>query len=389
MAMKPQLQAGHGPADNDSDYEALMQRLHISGTSNNNMLPHNSFTVMEPHRALSPLDHTESDIYNRQQYKLAASKSVSVMHNDISMYPMRQQLPYQYHQQPPFLNIPEDYKYHDIYSSDHGSDAYLKHHSPVYENLDFYHQTIGCNIDDASSDQYEMAGSIPQSQTPAANSIKMKVKQQNDLYMTIMANQTTNSNSNSNSNSPYASYTSASHNSSAAIPIYENMRIVPNSGQRIQPQASPATATIYQQQAIDSLPSPSLHPSRTAPNTIAGEHSPATSALNINTNINLLASPIHRRSISNSSLKSANSSISGTYETNSPNHNYRLANLGANATNTAISPAKSYNSNSGSNCTPGTTSTTNDYKLLQHTPLKNSVSLSPFILFIAQHLIFK
>ncbi|TMW39638.1 hypothetical protein DOY81_015282, partial [Sarcophaga bullata] len=162
-----------------------------------------------------------------------------------------------------------------------------------------------------------------------------------------------------------------------SAPIYENMRVIPNSGQRAQPQASPATATIYQLHNIDVLSSPQHH-NNTTPRalqqqlqqksqTAINEHS--TNLVGNTPNLDLLASPMHRRSTSNSSLKSSTSTgaaaggsvLASVAEPNSPTQGYRNLSLPTHMNNTPVSPSKSYASS---------VSNPNDYKLHQHTPLK-------------------
>ncbi|KAH8368300.1 hypothetical protein KR084_009793 [Drosophila pseudotakahashii] len=118
-----------------------------------------------------------------------------------------------------------------------------------------------------------------------------------------------------------------------AAPIYEN--IIPHSGQRAQPQASPATATMYQEMQPTS-------------NSSGGS---STAGLDLNA---LLASPMHQRSISSNT---ASSSSLG-----SPTQRYRNLSLPSH-----LSPVPTAQSVA---------------KLQQHTPIKSpggaiNVSVNP------------
>ncbi|XP_055844201.1 LIM domain-containing protein jub-like isoform X2 [Episyrphus balteatus] len=156
-------------------------------------------------------------------------------------------------------------------------------HSPVYENLDFY-----------SGAQFESNNTRAQPQSP-----------QNNYGM--------NSNSNRVQYLPMQGAISSRYAHTPVpdvdpTPIYEN--VIPHSGQRAQPQASPATATIYQLVEMQQQHSP--HHSLESPNAL----------LSHNDGANALAGPQHRRSISNSSLKTNAATVSA-----SPNQRYRNLSL--------------------------------------------------------------
>ncbi|KAH8245168.1 hypothetical protein KR032_005737 [Drosophila birchii] len=115
-----------------------------------------------------------------------------------------------------------------------------------------------------------------------------------------------------------------------AAPIYEN--IIPHSGQRAQPQASPATATMYQE----------MQPTSTS----SGGSSASTSGLDLNA---LLASPMHQRSISSNTT-------STTGSLGSPTQRYRNLSLPSH-----LSPVPNASQSSVA-------------KLQQHTPIKSPIS---------------
>lgn len=142
-------------------------------------------------------------------------------------------------------------------------------------------------------------------------------------------------------------------------------------GQRAQPQASPATATIYQHIEIPSAvggnttPSPSpMGSGNMNAATLPHHHSRENSGLagTIDSSA-VLTSPVHRRSTSNTSLKSsANATTITNSMLHSPTQRYRNLSLPSHLTNPSVSSSKSLTS--GNN--------TNDYKLQQHTPIKNA-----------------
>uniref|UniRef100_W8C0B0 LIM domain-containing protein jub n=1 Tax=Ceratitis capitata TaxID=7213 RepID=W8C0B0_CERCA len=215
--------------------------------------------------------------------------------------------------------------------------------SPVYENLEF----CGGGIGGIPSDVFfESTNKRAQPQSPTANPSRGQ-------YMIMHA---------STSSGRFA-HTPIPDSHTDATPIYEN--IIPHSGQRAQPQASPATATIYQHVEI----SPQLSGAGGAGTPLAPHHIRENSGLDMSA---VLASPMHRRSTSNSSLKTAASNSTaaatgGGSGLSSPTQRYRNLSLPSHTNNLLTSPAKSLASSTSSN----------DYKLLQHTPIKNTHHIAP------------
>nr|XP_014097218.2 LIM domain-containing protein jub-like [Bactrocera oleae] len=211
--------------------------------------------------------------------------------------------------------------------------------SPVYENLEFCGGAVGVPTDS----YFESAHKRAQPQSPTANPSRGQ-------YMIMHA---------STSSGRFAHTPVPEHHADTA-PIYEN--IIPHSGQRAQPQASPATATIYQHAEI----SPQLSGAGNGIVTpLAPHHIRDNSGLDMSA---VLASPMHRRSTSNSSLKTAASNSTaaatgGGSGLSSPTQRYRNLSLPSHPNSIQTSPAKSLASS---------TASSNDYKLLQHTPIKNT-----------------
>ncbi|XP_022208985.2 LOW QUALITY PROTEIN: LIM domain-containing protein jub [Drosophila obscura] len=124
-------------------------------------------------------------------------------------------------------------------------------------------------------------------------------------------------------------------------PIYEN--IIPHSGQRAQPQASPATATMYQE--------------------MPGNVATASSSTGLDLNA-LLSSPMHQRSISTNNAQHATGTGTGTL--GSPTQRYRNLSLPSH-----LSPVPPPSSSSPSPL-PMSVS-----KLQQHTPIKQHMPPPP------------
>uniref|UniRef100_A0A1I8PX52 LIM zinc-binding domain-containing protein n=1 Tax=Stomoxys calcitrans TaxID=35570 RepID=A0A1I8PX52_STOCA len=325
--------------ESSNDYEFLMQRLHIGtanngGNSNSNSIQRTQRQQTQQQQQLQPT-HEDYRMYERANIT-TASKYATPKHIEQLQYSPR-------------LNA-------DIPLN--GTN------SPVYENLDFYQSSTGVVAAINKRAQPQSPASMGQSQHT-----------QRGHYMVMQPPITGNSS---------LRYAHTPVPDPDSTPIYENMRVIPNSGQRAQPQASPATATIYQHHNIDSvLASPqhhgNLHAARLQQQQqqLHQQHSSlelsegqASNNLGVNT-LDLLASPMHRRSTSNSSLKTAAQpqTLSGGAvgcEPNSPTQRYRNLSLPSHMSNTAISPSKSYTSSSSSMGGP------NDYKLHQHTPLKTT-----------------
>ncbi|KAI9582142.1 LIM domain-containing protein jub [Glossina fuscipes] len=338
MAMRPQ-----GSSATDSDYETLMQRLHIGG----NVGSHNSSSLSDQRnksrRPAITLD--EYKMYERQNI-IAASKYATPKQIE--------QLHLQHQQEHKSSDSTINRQYHQGYIVN--SEMYEKHHSPVYENLDFYNNA-GAAATPSIGSHYETTSKKAQPQCPVAAATQL----QRGHYM-IMQPPMGAFNNGRYAHTPVPD----TAESITSVPIYENMHVVPNSGQRAQPQASPATVTIYQHQHIDVLASPQHIGNRSLMRATVLEHSNDAA---LGGNVNLLASPMHKRSTSNSSLKSTVSSlVGGQCEPNSPTQRYRNLSLPSHVANAPISPAKSYTSNASSTGAGAA----NDYKLHQHTPLKNT-----------------
>ncbi|XP_037938863.1 LIM domain-containing protein jub isoform X2 [Teleopsis dalmanni] len=282
-------------APQTTNYETLMQRLRISDGSKTPGAIENFIHENSPqHQQVTE----EYKIYERNNIiaasKFATPKAIEQLANNTAI----------------------------VNSTSNTTYEQQKHqnYSPVYENLDFYG-----NVSSKFDSMHKRAQ--PQSPANATNSSKSH-------YLVMQA-----SNSGRYTHTPVPEHD--------VVPIYENL--MPQSGQRAQPQASPATATIYQHTDI----APSVgNISNTVPH-----HARGNSGLDMSS---LLASPIHRRSTSNSSLKSAAIPTAvGTLPF--PAQRYRNLSLPSPLGNASpSSPSKSVSS-VGSN----------DYKLLQHTPIKN------------------
>lgn len=350
--------------ESNSDYEFLMQRLHISGTNHNHNTGGgggiNSNSIQRSQRQQQPQQshHEDYRMYERTNItaasKYATPKQIEQLH--LQQYSPRSNTS---------LDI------------NGGGSAYTGNgsHSPVYENLDFYQSSAGVSM----PKHFESVSKRAQPQSPASMGQPQVI--QRGHYMVMQPPP------------PGAAISSLRYAHTPvpdpdSTPIYENvnMRVIPNTGQqRAQPQASPATATIYQHHNIDAVLSSPQHHSNLATRLQQQQHhhqqqsslelaDNQSNNLAVNT-LDLLASPMHRRSTSNSSLKSAaqpQQSMGGalTCEPNSPTQRYRNLSLPSSHINTIpISPSKSYASSSSSMSGP------NDYKLLQHTPLKTTVRI--------------
>lgn len=162
-------------------------------------------------------------------------------------------------------------------------------HSPVYENLDFY---------SGAQAQFESNHTRAQPQSPQSSTYGSSSNRVQYLPMQGAIS---------------SRYAHTPVPDVDPTPIYEN--VIPHSGQRAQPQASPATATIYQLVEMQQQHSP--HHSLDSPNSLLS-HSDVP--------VNPLAGPQHRRSISNSSLKT-NAVGTSVAMNASPNQRYRNLSL--------------------------------------------------------------
>uniref|UniRef100_A0A1A9WVB2 LIM zinc-binding domain-containing protein n=1 Tax=Glossina brevipalpis TaxID=37001 RepID=A0A1A9WVB2_9MUSC len=348
MAMRPQTMqtvSATGGSAGESDYETLMQRLHIGG----NVVSHNSNVLSDQRNNKSQRPAVTLDeykMYERQNIitasKYATPKQIEQLHLQ--------------HTSASDSTLNRRYHHHGFIVN---SEMYEKHRSPVYENLDFYNNS-GTDATPSIGSHYETTSKKAQPQCPVASATQL----QRGHYMIMQPPPMGTFNNGRYAHTPVPDAVE----STISAPIYENMHVVPNSGQRAQPQASPATATIYQPQHIDVLPSPQhTATNRSLIKTTMLEH--ISSDAVVGRKVDLLASPVHRRSISNSSLKSTVSSlVGGQCEPNSLTQRYRNLSLPSHIANAPVSPAKSYNSNT---CSTGA-SGGNEYKLHQHTPLKNT-----------------
>ncbi|XP_061402200.1 LIM domain-containing protein jub [Musca vetustissima] len=337
--------------NDSSDYEFLMQRLNISGGggSANHHIQHVGATnsIQRSQRQLQQQQlqqpsHEDYRMYERTNITSAAASKYATP-KQIEQLHLQQQY------SPRLVGGGRE-------AGTNGSN------SPVYENLDFYHNTGGVN----ATKHFDSINKRAQPQSPASLGQTQAI--QRGHYM-IMQPPPPGMGYSGGSNSIRYAHTPVPDPD--ANPIYENMRVIPNSGQRAQPQASPATATIYQHHNIDAVLSSPQHHAAAAAGRLQQQSlelaENQSSNLGVNT-LDLLASPMHRRSTSNSSLKTIAQStgqpgMSSACEPNSPTtQRYRNLSLPS----TAISPSKSYASSTSNLSGP------NDYKLHQHTPLKTT-----------------
>ncbi|XP_055909699.1 LIM domain-containing protein jub isoform X2 [Eupeodes corollae] len=179
--------------------------------------------------------------------------------------------------------------HYELKQHQHQQQQQHQQHSPVYENLDFY-----------SGAQFDSSNTRAQPQSP-----------QNNYGMNSHSNRVQYLPMQGAINSRYA------HTPIPDVdptPIYEN--VIPHSGQRAQPQASPATATIYQLVEMQQQHSP--HHSLDSPNALLSQCSSSEGGGGASS----LAGPQHRRSISNTSLKTNAATVNA-----SPNQRYRNLSL--------------------------------------------------------------
>lgn len=378
-------------APNESDYETLMQRLHISGNSNGNSVATSSASP-------TALNHDPRQRIQRQQQQMGEEYRMYERSNIIaaSKYATPKQIEQLHLQQTHLSRTNAEIPLNGASSTT--PDLYevtaAKRRSPVYENLDFY-QSSSAGALGVSAKHFDSINRRAQPQCPATMGQPTPI--QRGHYM-VMQSQLPSPASVHSGGGHVLRYAHTPVPEPDSAPIYENMRVIPNSGQRAQPQASPATATIYQHHNIDGLSSPQHHTNLTTralqqqqqKSQLNSEHS---SDIHANSNnLDLLASPMHRRSTSNSSLRSAastaavQSGLTAVGEPKSPIQRYRnLSSQTGQLANVPLSPSKSYTSSIASG---------NDYKLHQHTPLKTmvrnanqvlSIFVSITLLFFQQH----
>ncbi|XP_037724076.1 LIM domain-containing protein jub isoform X2 [Drosophila subpulchrella] len=332
---RTQTQA-RNPGNSDSDYETLMQRLHIGGGGGGGGIggPGDAGMAMRSYQR-SP-GAIENFLQESQQQQQQQMQQHHLHHNqDYKLYERGNIIAASKYATPRAVEQLQ----HAHNGSAHiyaptaqilGQRIAPQKHSPVYENLEFY-------------GQFDSNHKRAQPQSPGSRQSAML----NDylLMQPIGAGRFAHTPVPENPGGPArgggggpppgrsVALGPTSDLEEHAAPIYEN--IIPHSGQRAQPQASPATATMYQEMQPTS-------------NSSGGS---STSGLDLNA---LLASPMHQRSISSNT---ASSSSLG-----SPTQRYRNLSLPSH-----LSPVPTAQSVA---------------KLQQHTPIKSpggaiNVSVNP------------
>ncbi|XP_016925531.3 LIM domain-containing protein jub isoform X2 [Drosophila suzukii] len=332
---RTQTQA-RNPGNSDSDYETLMQRLHIGGGGGGGGIggPGDGGMAMRSYQR-SP-GAIENFLQESQQQQQQQMQQHHLHHNqDYKLYERGNIIAASKYATP----RPVEQLQHVHNGSAHiyaptaqilGQRIAPQKHSPVYENLEFY-------------GQFDSNHKRAQPQSPGSRQSAML----NDylLMQPIGAGRFAHTPVPENPGGPArgggggpppgrsVALGPTSDLEEHAAPIYEN--IIPHSGQRAQPQASPATATMYQEMQPTS-------------NSSGGS---STAGLDLNA---LLASPMHQRSISSNT---ASSSSLG-----SPTQRYRNLSLPSH-----LSPVPTAQSVA---------------KLQQHTPIKSpggaiNVSVNP------------
>ncbi|XP_017124638.1 LIM domain-containing protein jub isoform X3 [Drosophila elegans] len=350
--MTTQRTQARNAGNSDSDYETLMQRLHIGGSSGAGGGAAGVGGI--------PGDGGAAAIRSYQCSPGAIENFVQECHQQ----QQQQQQQHQQHQQMHHLHHNQDYKLYErgniiaaskyatprpveqLQQHIHNGSAHIyaptaqilgqriapQKHSPVYENLEFY-------------GQFDSNHKRAQPQSPGSRQSAML----NDylLMQPIGAGRFAHTPVPENpSTGAAAGGRGAGSGRSAALgptgdleehaaPIYEN--IIPHSGQRAQPQASPATATMYQEMQPTS-------------NSSGGS---STAGLDLNA---LLASPMHHQ-------RSISSNTASVSSVGSPTQRYRNLSLPSH-----LSPVPTAQSVA---------------KLQQHTPIKSpgggaiNVSVNP------------
>ncbi|XP_016949293.1 LIM domain-containing protein jub isoform X3 [Drosophila biarmipes] len=322
--------------NSDSDYETLMQRLHIGGGGGGGGGPGDGGVAMRSYQR-SP-GAIENFLQESQQQQQQQMQQQHHLHHsqDYKLYERGNIIAASKYATP----RPVEQLQHAHNGSAHiyaptaqilGQRIAPQKHSPVYENLEFY-------------GQFDSNHKRAQPQSPGSRQSAML----NDYLLmqpigagrfahTPVPENPAGAARGGGGGGPPAGRSVAlgptSDLEEHAAPIYEN--IIPHSGQRAQPQASPATATMYQE----------MQPTT---NSSGGS---STAGLDLNA---LLASPMHQRSISSNT---ASSSSLG-----SPTQRYRNLSLPSH-----LSPVPTAQSVA---------------KLQQHTPIKSpggaiNVSVNP------------
>lgn len=255
----------------DSDYETLMQRLHIGSYQRE------PFVHEQPQQQQRLPSSEDYKLYERGHIIAASKCATATPSPKTNMEAMMMSSPHIY---APTVQVL-------------GQRIVPQKHSPVYENLEFY-------------GQFDTNQKRAQPQSPAS---RQSVMLNDYLLMQPIGGgrfahtpvpETPKNNLNHITN-PIEELLSAT------APIYEN--IIPHTGQRAQPQASPATATIYQ-------------------HTEMATSMPASNTMELNAM--LLTSPLHQRSTSTSnscSLATSTAAAAAGGGLSSPTQRYRNLSL--------------------------------------------------------------
>ncbi|XP_023166848.1 LIM domain-containing protein jub [Drosophila hydei] len=272
--------AAVGSGAGDSEYETLMQRLHIGGSYQRSPGAFENFMHDAPQQPQQQQQHHQQQqqrLPNSEDYKLYERGNIIAASKYATAIPKPGVEPIMLgngsNSQSPLIYAPT--------AQVLGQRIVPQKHSPVYENLEFY-------------GQFDTNQRRAQPQSPASRQSVML----NDYLLM----QPIGGGRFAHTPVPEAPQ---KHNHqpieelSAVAPIYEN--IIPHSGQRAQPQASPATATMYQHTEMAT---------------------PTPTANQMELNAMMLPSPLHQRSSSNNSSSNAAAAALG-----SPTQRYRNLSL--------------------------------------------------------------
>ncbi|XP_017871218.1 PREDICTED: LIM domain-containing protein jub isoform X1 [Drosophila arizonae] len=278
-----------GSGAGDSDYETLMQRLHIGGSYQRSPGGFDNFmhdAPQQPQQQQQQHHHQHQQqqqhhqrLSNSEDYKLYERGNIIAASKYATAIPKPGAEPIMIgngsNSQPPLIYAPT--------AQVLGQRIAPQKHSPVYENLEFY-------------GQFDTNQRRAQPQSPASRQSVML----NDylLMQPIGGGRFAHT---PVPEAPQKHTHQPIEELSAVAPIYEN--IIPHSGQRAQPQASPATATMYQHTEMAT---------------------PTPTANQMELNAMMLSSPLHQRSSSNNSSSNAGGS-SGAL--GSPTQRYRNLSL--------------------------------------------------------------
>ncbi|XP_043659096.1 LIM domain-containing protein jub isoform X1 [Drosophila teissieri] len=349
---RTQTQA-RNPGNSDSDYETLMQRLHIGGGGGvgvgvggggGNGGPGDGGVAMRSYqRSPGAIENYLQESHQQQQQQQQQMQQMQHLHHnqDYKLYERGNIIAASKYATP----RPVEQIQHTHNGSAHiyaptaqilGQRIAPQKHSPVYENLEFYGQ-----FDSNHKRAQPQSPGSRQSAILNGYLLMQPIRAGRFAHTPVPENQGAASMGTARGAGgppPPPPGRSAALGPTGdleehAAPIYEN--IIPHSGQRAQPQASPATATMYQEMQPTS-------------NSSGGS---STAGLDLNA---LLASPMHQRSISSNT---ASSSSLG-----SPTQRYRNLSLPSH-----LSPVPTAQSVA---------------KLQQHTPIKSpggaiNVSVNP------------